>query len=481
MTSFRSVAAIAVAVLLSACAGGGGAGAVVSPTPSEVPSITPGLGASASPAASTAAPTASGTGAPAAGDWPTYHGDQTRTGAKAEVTSFSAVDAAWQTDALTGDVYAEPIVTGGIAIIATERNVVYGFDARTGQRRWQTTLGAPVDGNMLPCGNIRPVTGITGTPVADHSTGLVYLVAFEQGYHHELYAIESSSGQVRFRRSADAPGADPKVHQQRSALALANGRVYIAYGGLAGDCGGYRGTIVGASATSADAPLAVYRLPVNREGGIWAPSGIAVDANGHVYAVSGNSDSNGTFDYNDAVLRLGPELALEDYWAPTDWLALSRSDTDIGSIGPTLLPDGLVIESGKNGVVYLLRASNLGGIGGELARLKVCGSVFGGFAYANGVAYVPCSDGLAAVRIDGTSLRVLWRAARATNGPPIVAGGAVWVADYSGGVLYALDVTSGWTRYQRTIGPMQHFTTPTAFLDEILVAAGGRLVALRMR
>ena len=108
------------------------------------------------------------------------------------------------------------------------------------------------------------------------------------------------------------------------------------------------------------------------------------------------------------------------------------------------------------------------------------GSVFGGFAFANGVAYVPCSDGLAALQID-PAMRLLWRGPRASVGPPIVAGGAVWVTDYEGGVLYALDIATGAARFTRSVGQMQHFVTPTAYQDEILIAAGGRLQAFRMR
>ena len=433
-------------------------------------------GASATVASASPSPSAS-----TVADWPTYHRDNARTGVSADVAAFANVDAAWQTDVLTGDIYAEPIIARGVAIIATERNLVYAFDAKSGERRWSTTLGAPVDASTLPCGNIRPVSGITSTPVADVAAGLVYVVAFEQPYHHELYAIDLTTGAVRFHRTVDPPGADPKVHQQRSALTVANGYVYVAYGGLAGDCGAYRGSIVGAPAAAASGDLVSYILPVNREGGMWAPSGLAVDASGRLYAVTGNSDSGGTFDLNDAVIRLSPDLKLQDHWAPTDWLALSRSDTDIGSIGPTLIPGGFVIESGKNGYLYLLRADDLGKIGGEVTKLKVCGSVFGGFAFADGVAYVPCSDGIAAVRIDGATLRALWRGPRAALGPPILAAGAVWVADYNGGTLYALDPATGSVRYQKVVGRMQHFTTPSASGDTIYIAADGRLQAYRVR
>lgn len=441
---------------------------------------TPGTSAPPSTAAASVSPNAS---ANAGGsDWPTYHGDNARTGVSRDVASFTNVDVAWQTDVLEGDVYGEPIVVGGFAIVATERNVVYAFDARTGAQRWTARFGTPVDASTLPCGNIRPVSGITSTLVADARAGVVYAVAFEQPYHHELYALDLATGSVRFHRTVDPPAADPRVHQQRAALTLANGNVYVPYGGLLGDCGPYRGSIVGASTASADVPLLSYVVPANRQAGIWAPPGIAVDANGRLYAATGNSDSSGSFDMNDAILRLSPELKVEDYWAPSDWLALSRADIDVGSVGPTLLPGGLAVEAGKNGYLYLLRAGELGKIGGEVAKLKVCGSVFGGFAFADGVAYVPCSDGLAAVRVDGTTLRALWRGPRSSSpGSAIVAGGAVWVTDPVGGTLWALDPANGNVRFQKSVGKMQHFTTPSASGDTIYIAADGRLVAFRMR
>ena len=54
------------------------------------------------------------------------------------------------------------------------------------------------------------------------------------------------------------------------------------------------------------------------------------------------------------------------------------------------------------------------------------------------------------------------------------------MTDYNNGVLYALDLTSGAVRFSRNVGAMQHFATPTAYQDEILAAAGGRVIALRL-
>lgn len=479
-TAMRGVALCATGFwLAAACAPP--VAAPIATTASAAPSVA--ASATASVASSATASPAAGSPTTSASDWPTYHRDLARTGATSDVASFTAVGPAWQSDVLDGDVYAEPIVVGGRVIVATERNAVYAFDVRSGAPHWKTALGQPVDARTLPCGNIRPVSGITSTPAADAQAGLVYVVAFEQQpTHHELYAIELASGAVRFHRRIDPPGADPLVHQQRAALALANGRVYVAYGGLFGDCGNYHGWVVGAPAASAGGDLIAYQVPTGREGGIWAPSGMAVDGAGRLYVATGNSDTSATFDLNDSVLRLAPDLGLEDHWAPADWLSLSRRDIDIGSIGPTLLARGLLIQAGKNGVAYLLRAEQLGQIGGEAAKVQVCGGVYGGFAYAADVVYVPCTDGVAALRIGSDqTMRVLWRGPRAASGPPIVAAGAVWLTDPSAGVLYALDIGSGQMRYQQTLGAMQHFTTPAAFGDLILVAAGGRVVALRVR
>ena len=52
----------------------------------------------------------------------------------------------------------------------------------------------------------------------------------------------------------------------------------------------------------------------------------------------------------NAVIRLSGDLQPLDYWATANWAALSRSDTDVGSIGPALLDDDQVFQSGKNGV-----------------------------------------------------------------------------------------------------------------------------------
>src|SRR2546426_6314209 len=108
-------------------------------------------------------------------DWTMYHLDTARTGFVAGVPDPTHLRSLWK-QPLDGAVYAEPLVVGGQVIVATENDSLYALDASTGQVQWRTSVGIPVSQSDLPCGNIDPL-GITGTPVYDPQTGLVFAVA----------------------------------------------------------------------------------------------------------------------------------------------------------------------------------------------------------------------------------------------------------------------------------------------------------------
>jgi outer membrane protein assembly factor BamB len=368
-------------------------------------------------------------------------------------------------------VYAEPLVVDGRVLVATENDSVYAVDASTGQVRWRARLGTPVSGGSLPCGNVDP-SGITGTPVADPSAGALYVVVYRSGFRHALVALDVRTGAVRWERPIDPPGGDYMTEQQRSALALSHGRVYVPYGGLFGDCGQYHGWVVGAPASGPGGSLITYRVPSANEGGIWAPPGAAVDQAGNLYVATGNGSSS-SFDYGNAVIRLTPELQSTSFFAPSDAGALSTTDTDLGSTGPILLPGDRALSIGKSGVAYLLDARDLGGIGHSLASIKL-DPAFGGGAYAGGVLYIPTTSGIAAVGVAGNKLSPMWTQSAATL-PPIVAGPGVWAI--GGQTLYQLDPRSGDVRFSASVGEPAHFATPAAANGRVYVAAGGMLAA----
>src|SRR5262249_14104616 len=184
-------------------------------------------------------------------------------------------------------------------------------------------------------------------------------------------------GKIEFRRSADVPGSDPRVHQQRSALSVSRGRVYVPFGGLAGDCGDYKGRVVSVRTRRPRKPR-TFTVGVGREGAIWAPSGAAVDRQGNLFVTTGNGDSSG-FDYGNSVLRLSRGLALTSFFRPPNAGQLNNTDSDLGSVGPTLLGGGLLFAIGKEGVGVVLSTGQLGGVGGQLFQQAVCpGGAYGG-------------------------------------------------------------------------------------------------------
>src|SRR5437660_1288313 len=80
--------------------------------------------------------------------------------------------------------------------------------------------------DTLPCGNIRPTVGITGTPTVDTASGTLYAAAMLDRNHYELYAVDVTSGGVVFHRPLDQAGLDAGAAGQRGALALEQGQVY---------------------------------------------------------------------------------------------------------------------------------------------------------------------------------------------------------------------------------------------------------------
>jgi outer membrane protein assembly factor BamB len=419
--------------------------------------------------------------APAAGDgdWTTYHRDNARSGYLADVADPTRLTQAW-TASLDGAVYGQPLVVGDRVLVATEADSLYALELRSGRVQWHATVGEPVPLSELPCGNIDPL-GITGTPVYDPGTGLVFAVAEVAGPAHVLVGVEVRTGRVRVRRGVDVPGMDPGPTSSGPPSPCPRAGSTSPMGGLLGDCGDYRGRVV-ASRTDGRGLLQAFQVPTSREGGIWGASGPAVDGRGRLYVAVGNGvATGGAWDHSDSVLRLSPELRLEDGFAPTRWPQDNAADADLGSMGPLLLPGGLVFAAGKSGLGYLLRADHLGGVGGQLVERPVC-AAFGGAAAAGSTLYVPCTDGLREVRVGPEAqLSLGWRAPGAVSGSPVVGGHTVYSLDPAGGSLYALDADRGTVRTSAPVGQTSRFATPTLAGGLVLVGTLAGVVALAAR
>jgi len=411
-------------------------------------------------------------------DWTQYHLDSARSGLGPEAPALASPHVAW-TAQVDGSVYASPLILAGHVIVATENNTVYALDLFTGSAVWARHLGAPVDAASLPCGDIGPTSGITGTPAADPSTGRLYVVAYLHSHHHMLFALSLADGSVVWQRDVDPPGSNPAVEQQRGALSLGSGYVYVPLGGLYGDCGPYHGYLE-AVPVAGGGPVPVYLVPSAQGAGIWSPEGPTLDSAGNVYLVTGNGASRSAFDYSNAVVELTPDLrSVISYFAPADWVALNAGDIDLGSVGATLVPTaGTVLTIGKQGVAYRLTAGHLGGVGGQVASAAVCAGAAGGTAWSGTTVYVPCKDGLYALSLSGPGVTSLWHAPHPALGSPIIAAGAVWAIESGSATLFALDRDSGGVLYSFGLGTAAHFSTPAATEGYVVAPAGSAVVAI---
>ncbi len=329
----------------------------------------------------------------------TYHGSLDRAGSYVmpgltyERARGLHLDASFSAT-FPGQVYAQPLLwrqpgTGaGVLIVATEEDEVYAFDEKTGAQVWKRTLGEPAAQGGLHCGNIWPL-GVTGTPVIDAARATLYLdaaVMRDNQSRHEIYALSLADGTVEPGWPVDVATAvhgrfDSIVQNQRGALALFGGRVFVPFGGLAGDCGVYHGMVVGVS--QGDPAKVTSFSTGGRGGGIWAQGGVTSDGKS-LFAATGNTIFVKEWGDGEAVLRFSPDLARpvaqRDFFSPSDWRDLDARDLDLGGTAPIPIdvPSAkgvrkLIFGIGKDGDAYLLDRDNLGGFGGQLAREHVSG------------------------------------------------------------------------------------------------------------
>jgi polyvinyl alcohol dehydrogenase (cytochrome) len=375
------------------------------------------------------------------------------------VAALSTLSVAWNA-ALDGAVYGQPLIVGGRILAATENDTVYALNPSNGSVVWSQHVGTPEALSDLPCGTINPL-GITSTMVYDPATNRVFAMAETTGGSHTLVGINASSGAIEVQTSLEPPLGNAKAHLQRPALTLVNGRLYIAFGGLFGDCDQYVGAVV--SVTTAGTSKLSYSVPTSREGAIWGTGGGVVDGSHLLYSVGNGAATSGTYDGSDSVIALTADLQRADFFAPSDWATQNAGDEDLGSMTPALVGQ-YVYADGKAGTGYVLRHDNLGGIGGQVFTLANNCFAYGTSAVSGNTVYLPCTTGPRAVTIasDGTASE-LWRAPSSVGaeGSPTIGGGAVWVVDYNSGILYALDPATGTARAQISVGVAPHFVSPT--------------------
>jgi hypothetical protein len=300
------------------------------------------------------------------------------------------------TTQLTGQVYAQPLVVGGVVIAVTEDNHAYGLDAVTGAKKWEFYAGAAWPAATVNCADLKPNIGMTSTPVYDPSTGAVYLTSKvndgidPQHPHWYMHALDAKTGAERPGFPTTISGAptnnpnvpfNPMTAMQRPGLLLLNG---VVYAGFASHCDytPYVGYIVGVNSdTGKQTTMWSTEGGKSDEAGIWqSGSGLVSDGAGRIIVATGNgiTPPPGPGDtppstLGESVVRLAVNadgsLTAQSFFSPSDNLKLNQNDTDLGAGGPMAIPaefgtpthPHMVVQVGKDGRVYLLDADHLGG------------------------------------------------------------------------------------------------------------------------
>jgi hypothetical protein len=203
----------------------------------------------------------------------TWRNDNSRSGVNSQELALSPSTVSSSTFGMLfpcpidGYAYAQPLYVPNLAIptdgmrihnvifVATEKDSVFAFDADANPcvQLWQTSL-IPVGSQAIAFPtlsvtgtDIVPFVGITGTPVIDISASALYVVAATQTitlnptYSHMVYALDLATGSiiqltgVGIARTPDIT-FNSLLENQRPALLLNNGTVYVAFGSYGGQC-----------------------------------------------------------------------------------------------------------------------------------------------------------------------------------------------------------------------------------------------------
>jgi Secretion system C-terminal sorting domain/PQQ-like domain len=337
----------------------------------------------------------------------TNHNDVQRTGTNLSETVLNTSNVnksnfgkLW-TYAVGGQIYAQPLYVAGVNIpgkgsknvlyVADMHNEIFAFDAddlsMANSPYWKVDYGHSVplpDSKISSLGytDIHVEIGIMSTPVIDTSTNTIYFVTKTKVgavFADSLHALDLSTGLPKFGGSqliaATVSGTGDgsttvkfvsNRQNQRSALLLVNGVVYISYASY-GDTPPYHGWIFGYNASNINQQSIIFNLNPNGQfGGIWmSGAGPSADSSGNIYVVTGNGQT-GVQDLGESFLKLSPDLidntlTVSDYFTPYNQDSLDIFDVDLGTSAALLIPNStLIVSSGKEGVVYLVDANNMG-------------------------------------------------------------------------------------------------------------------------
>jgi outer membrane protein assembly factor BamB len=308
-------------------------------------------------------------GAIAQSDWTTWGYDQERTGwNKAEAVlskdNVSRLELKWTAqlgtapDNLVLSTITAPLVVTAstpqgpakLVIVVGSDNTVYAIRADTGKIAWQRKFpnnSIPKNKPDAMCSNTQ-----NATPVIDKSAQIIYVNATDG----KIRGLNLLDGEDRMPPTSYIP-----EFARNWSFNLIDNVVYTSLGRGCNEATAQ----VDAMDTSDGRRLTTFFTGAARIGGAWGRGGPVRGPKGIYVQTSDGPYDPATAKFGNTVMALNfKDLRLLDSFTPADWKDLNAKDLDLGSANPLIFPFKnwtLVASSGKQTVVYLLDANNLGG------------------------------------------------------------------------------------------------------------------------
>jgi hypothetical protein len=284
-------------------------------------------------------------------------------------------------------VYTQPLLATNVKIgggwhdivyVTTVNNSVYAFDANDATAPdplWHVNFGTPAslhDANF-GCNDINGNMGIIGTPVINAEKSTLYVVSLTKAggtFSQRLHALDLSTGAdlPHSPMVIAAPEFDPLLQNQRPALFLTGGNVFIGYSSHC-DRQPYHGYLLGYDATTLAQVGVLNTSPGGEGASIWqSGQAPAVDDEGNIFFITGNGSWDGATQFSESFIKLDPKMNMLDWFTPTNHLHLDAMDNDLDSAGALLIPGKhVVLGGGKEGVLYVINKDHFGHLGDEYA------------------------------------------------------------------------------------------------------------------
>jgi hypothetical protein len=497
----------------------------------------------------------------------TFRNDVSRTGVQPGETTLTPANVSASTFgklytfATDGYTFAQPLFVSNytmsdgkqhnVVYIANATGTIYAFDADNNNPSagylWKVSVVPSTEQVVAPsdyfgCTNPYPNSGIIGTPTIDRTRGVMYVVGKSKlvsgsttTYIQRIHAInladgtEKLNGPTVIAASVSGTGSgtsggkiafNPLTQNQRAALVLANGSVWITWASHC-DEGAYHGWTIGYNAGNVSQQTGAYNnTPNGDQGGIWmVQGGISADNAGNLFTVAGNGTfdgNNGGQDLSDSAQRLSigsNTLTSADWFTPTNEAYLSNNDLDMGTADALLFSDPasnaapyLLATADKTGRVYLLNRYDLGGFdtgtnstNGDLQDFTYGSQIFTNLGFFNNRVYVGAggeplgafnfTHGTASTAgylatTPGMQTPVTFSAGYTTGGlqPMFSANGTsnaiVWGMDLNARVLYAFDANNLATElYSSATNSSRDQPPPTVKMTVPIIAGGHVIVA----